>query len=293
MAKLNTVDITNAPQRILLYGPPKSGKSVAAGLLAKEYEVIYIDLENAASALINNVPAQFHSKIDYIGLKDSQDNPVATDLLPTILEGTKIRFCALHSKKLCLVCRNDPAAVYNEVELKNCKTETVVVIDSFTQLTDSVIGKVTEDLSVDDKLQFDHWGEVARRLHRLLSALQVANYHVVAISHEQVVVLPDKTEKLVPTLGSRNSSKSVGRYFDHLVRMSVRNKDFKSYSAQGSQVNALVGSRSNLDMDADPTLTLVDLLKGKVGKATPINNVATKVDTAAILGKPNRLLSGK
>lgn len=293
MANLKELNVDNTPQRVLLYSAPKCGKSVASGMLAKHFKVIFIDLENALSALVNNIPDEFKSNIEYIKLNDSQDNPVATNLLPKILKGGKVRFCTRHSKEVCVECRRDATATYEEVELGKLGTETVVVIDSFTQLTDSVIGKVTEDLSVDEKLQFDHWGEVGRRLAKLCSTIQVAPYHIVATSHEQIVKMPDGKEKLIPTLGSRNSSKSVGRYFDHLIRMEVRNRDFMSYSAQGTQVNALVGSRSNLDL-TDATLTLVDCLKGKVGKKQTNAPSSAEVQAADnVLGKPNRLLAGK
>lgn len=292
MSKLNTLNVDNAPQRILLYSAPKCGKSVAAGMLAQFYKVIFIDIENALSALVNNIPEEYKANIEYIKLNDSQDNPVAVDLLPEILSGKKVRFCSKHSKKVCLDCRKISDATYEEVELGKLGTETVVVIDSFTQLTDSVIGKVTEDLSIEDKLQFDHWGEVARRLMKLCSTLQVAPYHVVATSHEQIVKMPDGKEKLIPTLGSRNTSKAVGRYFDHLIRMEVRNRDFMSYSSQGTQVNALVGSRSNLDL-TDPTTQLVDCLRGKVGKKTNAPSAAQVQAADNVLGKQNRLISGK
>ncbi len=126
-----------------------------------------------------------------------------------------------------------------------------------------------------------------------MPTLQVASYHVVATSHEQIVTMPDKKEKLIPTLGSRNTSKSVGRYFDHLIRMEVRNKDFMSYSSQGTQISALVGSRSNIDL-TDPTLVLADCLLGKVGKKVSNMPSSAEIQEAdKVLGKPNRLLSGK
>ena len=293
MTTLSKVITENSPQRILIYGPPKCGKSVAAGMLAKYFRVIYIDIENAVSALKNNIPEQFQENIDYYKLNDSQDNPVAIKLLPDIMKGKAVTMCARHSKAACMDCRKAGLAP-ETIQLSNVTTNTVVVLDSFTQLTDSVMGLVGADLDLDDKFQYDHWGEVGRRLNNLMSTIQVAPYHIVAISHEQIVTMPNKVEKLVPTLGTRNTSKSVGRYFDHLVRMDVRNRDFKSYSAQGSQVNALVGSRSNLDMDADPTLTLADLLKGKKGKALSGSGAAVEVeDKSKVIGKAPVTLASK
>ena len=293
MTQLSTLTTENAPQRILIYGPPKSGKSVAAGMLSQYFNVLYIDLENAMSALKNNIPEEFQAKINYIKLNDSQDNPVAIKLLPDIMKGKSVTICSRHSKAACMDCRK--AGLQPEtISTGNIGIETVVVLDSFTQLTDSVIGLVGADLDLDDKFQYDHWGEVGRRLSNLMSTIQVAPYHIVAISHEQIVTMPNKVEKLVPTLGTRNTSKSVGRYFDHLVRMDVRNRDFKSYSAQGSQTNALVGSRSNLDMDSDPTLTLADLLKGKTGKALSGGiSSAVPEDKTKVIGKAPTTLASK
>lgn len=291
MTTLNKLTALNAPQRILLYGEPKCGKSVAAALLAKKYKVIFFDMENALLALLSNVPKENQDNIEYIPLKDSQDNPVAITLLPDIIAGKQVNFCTAHSKKMCMECRKNPEATYETVNLSGVGTETVVVLDSFTQLTDSVLGLVSKDLDIDEKLQFDHWGEMARRLGRLLSAIQVCSFHLVATSHEQIVTLPSKKEKLIPTLGSRNTSKQVGRYFDHLVRLEVRNRDFMQYSAQGTQINAQVGSRSNIDL-TQPGTSLFDLLEGKSAPTNVANSpTINKESSDDVLGKKPRILS--
>ena len=69
--------IASKSHRVLLFGPPKSGKTQLAGELSKEYNLLWFDLENGVDTLLK-LPEEQKERIKdadaYFDKSDSQDS---------------------------------------------------------------------------------------------------------------------------------------------------------------------------------------------------------------------------
>ena len=70
MAKLSTLSASKT-HRCLIYGGPKTGKTLLAGKLAEHYKLIWIDLENGHDTLFQ-LPQEWKERIEIISLPDTQ-----------------------------------------------------------------------------------------------------------------------------------------------------------------------------------------------------------------------------
>ena len=135
---------------ILLFGPPKSGKSLLAGKLASHKNLLWFDLEGGHNVLFQLPPEQ-QERIELIDLPDTRGYPIAIETMLKVIKGTKVDICEKHGKVGCAICRKD-SAPFVTVELNALDNDTVVVVDSLTQLTNSAIAHITKNQPEDYKL---------------------------------------------------------------------------------------------------------------------------------------------
>ncbi len=245
-------------QRVCLFGPPKVGKTRIAAMLATKYKLLVFDLENG-SITMSQVPEEYHDRIDIIKIRDSRTYPIAIETMMKVIKGDAVNICVAHSKVSCPVCSKNKEAEVERVCLNEVGLDTVVIIDSLTQLTNSGIAHITKAQSDDYKLQLDDWGALKVLMDKFLSQVQVAKYNIVCITHEEEVKFEDGRVKIVPVAGSSNSSRISAKYFDHIIYCNVVNKKHVVGSATNYAMSVLTGSRTNVVLETASEPTLLDV----------------------------------
>lgn len=278
---------TSIEQRVCLFGPPKVGKTRLAGMLAKKYKLIWFDLENGSSTLLQ-VPEEFHDNIEVIKIRDSKDYPIAIETALKIVKGKECKICIAHSKVACPVCTKAGAPV-DRVCMDEVGLDTIVVWDSATQLTQSGLANITKSQPDDYKCQLDDWGALKLLIEKFMSAIQVAKYNVVVISHEEEVKFEDGRTKIVPVAGSSNSSRNTAKYFDHVVYCNVVNKKHVVGSATDYSVSVLTGSRTEIKLEANKEGgDLLDIFTSwklpNFGMPVVVSEDAVKSEAVAVTG---------
>ena len=245
---------------ILLFGPPKSGKSLLAGKLSTHKKLLWFDLEGGHNVLFQLSPEQ-QENVELIDLPDTRGYPIAIETMLKVIKGGKVDICEKHGKVGCAICRKD-SAPFVTVELNALDNDTVVVVDSLTQLTNSAIAHITKNQPEDYKMEFDDWGNLGKLLDTFLSYVQQAPFSIICISHETEVDMVDGKAKIVPTAGTRNFSRNTAKYFDEVFYCEVRNKKHVVGSSTTYANNILTGSRSGQITEGGSEASLVPIFTG-------------------------------
>jgi len=274
---------------VLLFGPPKSGKTQLAGTTAAKYNLIWFDLENGVDTLLK-LPQDQKERIEVLSIPDTRSYPIAIETMLKAIKGGPVIICEAHGKVSCPICTKANAPSVS-LELNKLGPDTIVVIDSLTQLTNSAIANITKTQPDDYKLNYDDWGNLGKLMDMFLSHVQQAPFNVICISHETEVEMEDGKQKLVPTAGTRNFSRNTAKYFDEVVYCEVKNKKHIAASSTTYANNILTGSRlgHSLETQAGEATLLaifdterpVPQVPGQAAKA-----VSTLQTLAASLKKP-------
>lgn len=257
--------------KVMVYGPPKSGKTALVGKLAEAgYKLHWCDLENGIKTLLNPqmLKPEFRKNVSVINIPDHRFSPVAITTMAEILKGRKTRICYNHGRVTCPVCSKDQASKWAEVNLSEFTDRDILVIDSLSQLGESARNKVTlAEISKpggeEYKPTFNDYMAQGTQLSGVLGQIQVCNLNIIVISHEIDVEKDDKKEKIVPTSGTRNFSSTVGKYFDAVVHCEIVNKKHRAFSSSTHSPTVLTGSRLPVGVDEskDSELSLLPLFQ--------------------------------
>lgn len=267
MAKLSSLS-PSTTQRVLLYGPPKTGKTQIAGALSSDFDLLWFDLEAGKDTLFK-LPKEQQERINIISIPDTRGWPIAAETMLKVVKGLKCSICEEHGKVTCLSCMklSKPQEVVCLAELP---AGTIVVIDSGTQLTSSFIAHITKEQDEMYKMQTDDWGHVAKFVDMFLSYLQQLKCHIILITHETEAELEDGKHRVVPVMGSRNSSRNVAKYFDHVVYSQILNGKHEFGSSTLYKNNITTGSRSGAVLEGTgKNPSLLDIMKGNVQLVNP------------------------
>ena len=252
--------------RVLIYGPPKTGKTQLAGALSQFKNLIWFDLENGYTTLLK-FPEEWKERIEIISIPDTRSFPVAIETCLKVIKGSRVSICEQHGKVSCPLCAKE-SKPQTEVCLNELGEDTVVVFDSLTQLTASAIAHITKGKPDDYKLDYSDWGNLGKLMEIFLSHIQQASYNVVCISHETEAELEDGKTKLVPVAGTRAFSRNTAKYFDHVIYAEVKNKKHNFYSTTTSANNLNTGSRTGIALESLTDSPLIAMF-------SPPQNVST------------------
>lgn len=267
MAKLTTV-AKSKTRRMVVYGPPKSGKTLLAGALAEKFNVIFFSIENGHNTLFQ-LPLEWQERIELIVIPDTKSYPMAIETMLKVFKGGPASICEEHGKVSCPICAKDgkPSTKVNFDELDD---NWVVVLDSGTQLTSSALARITMGKPDDYKLQTDDWGSLSKILDAFYSHVQAARFNVCVLTHETDVSEEKSTvEKLVPTAGSKNFARNFAKYFDDVVHCKVLNKKHIFGSSTGYSLTAVTGSRSGFSLEDSLEPKLLDFFYPEEAKLKP------------------------
>lgn len=289
LTALKTVD-KHPVQRVLVFGPPFTGKTTLIAELTKQFNVLYIGLENGHSVFFKLPPEQ-QERVEIVNLPDTRDYPIAIETLLKLVKGDKFEVCDLHGKIACPMCKshnlklasNEAPRSFTTVELNALDSTWVVAIDSLTQLTNSGISHITKGKDEDYKLQHDDWGNLGKLMDIFFSRIQQSKYNVVCVSHESETEMEDGKIKIVPVAGSRNFSRNVAKYFDHVVYAQITNMKHTFTSVTTQTVNIVVGSRTGIDIKQ--TGSLIPFFTGEVAPAAQTNGQKAAAGLSTLLKK--------
>lgn len=262
MANLSELKETKV-KHIMLFGPPKSGKTKRAGELAKYKKLKWFDIEKGFGTLFQ-LPAEVQKNVELFHIPDTTDSPMAIETILKIVKGAKVSFCSKHGKVSCPLCIKantevPNSAEINTIELNALDSDEVFVIDSATQLKQSAMNHIAKGKPVDYKFEFDDWAKLGRLMDIFFSYIQNATYNAIVISHEDEVKMVDGATKLVPVGGTTKFSRNVAKYFDEVIYFRVVNGKHKMASSTATDNNILTGSRANMDFGKmeNPSLHLL------------------------------------
>lgn len=280
MAKLNTV-AKSATHHVLVFGDAKTGKTQLVGDLSSHFNLLWFDLESGVTTLYK-LPEEQQARIELIAIPDSATYPIAGETLLKVLAGNPVAICEAHGKVSCPICKKS-GAPSTTVNVSALKSDTILVIDSLTQLASSVMSHITrEAVSADPnyKLQRDDFGNQGTVLMRILSQIQAANYNVVCITHVIEAELEDGKKKLVPNCGTRNLSATVAKYFDHVIYTQVANMKHAQGSTTTYMNNVQTGSRTDMNLAKGDTLLDI-FLNHKPSSSAPASSAPAPAPASA------------
>lgn len=262
--------IASKSHRALIFGPPKSGKTQLAGELSSAFNLIWFDLENGVDTLLK-LPESQKERIEVISLPDTRSFPIAIETMLKVIKGGKCEICEKHGKVACAICKKD-SLPFISVDLGSIGLDTIVVVDSLTQLTNSAIAHITKNQPDDYKLNYDDWGNLGKLMDTFLSHVQQASFNIVCISHETEVEMEDGKNKLVPTAGTRAFSRNTAKYFDEVVYCEVKNKKHIAASSTLYNGSILTGSRTGNILETQAEASLIPIFRGDI----PTTNIVTQ-----------------
>lgn len=241
--------------RVCVFGPPKSGKTEIVGKLSKHFKLHWIDLENGHLTL-TKLPIEQQANIDLIRVKDTRSLPIATETVMKVLSGQPTKICQEHGKVNCPICLKNAPQAFDLIDLSTFGPQDILVIDSLTQLSNSIMAVVTKGKPDDYKFEWDDYLAQGTRLDLNLSLIQQATYNCVVITHEAEIELEDKSKKLVPVAGTAKFSRNTAKYFDHIVYCGRVGTKHIAASSTSYRPNVLTGSRTDISIEksSEPSL---------------------------------------
>lgn len=256
--------------KVLVYGPPKSGKTALVGKLASDFVLHYFDLESGIKTLLNPaiLPPPFRTNINVINLPDHKLYPIAIDTLREVFRGGNKKICTAHGKINCMLCAKVAGATHTEIDIAKMGSNDIIVIDSMSQLARSAMNKATlKEISKpggeEYKATFTDYAMQGALMEQVLSLIQVIDLNVVVISHELESESLDGKEKIVPVAGTRNFSLTVAKYFDSVIYCTVLNKQHRAFGSSTYSPTIVTGSRLPIDIDngKEGAVSLLPLFK--------------------------------
>lgn len=274
--------IDSEAQRVLAYGPPKSGKTELVGTLTSQFDLHYFDLENGYKTL-RKLPMEQQERINLFRIPDTKEYPIAVETMLKVIKGTKTSICDTHGKVDCMLCKKDAAATFSTIELNALDVKKdIVVVDSLTQLSNSVMNHLTKGKEDTYKPEWTDYRNQGQLLDKFLSQIQQSRFNIVCITHETETQMEDGKAKLVPVAGTREFSRNTAKYFDHVIYCDIKNKKHIAASSSTYQANILTGSRLGIELETGTGNGLLDIFTGAVTttrSTTPAHNAVAHLKT--------------
>lgn len=251
--------VQSTTHRVIVFGPPKSGKSKLAAMLSEHFNLLWLDFENG-HRILYKLPETWQERIELIEIPDTKVFPIGIQTALKIVTGAKLSICYAHGNVTCMTCMKEQAPS-SEVHLNALDNSWIVIWDSVTQIATSAMNHITKN---EEELFKPGWPEFMKQgflMDKFLSQIQQAKYNTVCITHELEVELENGDKRLVPVAGTTNFSRNTAKYFDHVVYSRVANKEHTFSSASTYSNNILTGSRTDVALEDDEVPSLLRIFK--------------------------------
>lgn len=274
--KLSAIDVSAwSPQRVLVFGDSKTGKTTLAAELAKKFNLWWFDLENGMKPLLK-LDAESQARVELYKIPDTRTYPIAIETMLKVVTGAPVKICHMHGKVDCGVCRQAlkenklAEPIESEFNLRALGKNDILVVDSTTQLGISAINHVTRNQTDEYKPDWDDWRKQGFMLDRFFSNIQQSWYNVVCISHTTMAKMEDQSKtKLVPVAGTDNFSRNVAKYFDHVVYCELGTGKHQFGSSTTYRPQVLTGSRTDVAVEKMAVASLVPFFDGTTQAPQP------------------------
>lgn len=251
-----TTEFKNSPVgnwiHAVVFGKPKTGKTELVGELAEHgFNLHWVDLEAGSKTLINSVSPEAQERIMIYKIPDTREAPMAVETCLKVIRPGSYLICHKHGKiglPKCPLCAKDLKAGYDALDNTKFGMKDILVFDSITQLSASIMAHIGTGKDDTWKPDWDDWNREGNILDTFLGKVQNAPFHVICISHENAVKINDK-ESLVPTAGTRNFSRNSAKYFDEVVYTNIRNLRHEAASSTTYSNSIVTGSRSRTKLE--------------------------------------------
>ena len=286
-------------QRVLVYGPPKSGKTEAMGKLAETHDLIWFDMEDGIKTLAK-LPDELKERIDVVQIPESKSDPIAINTMLKLITWIPGTVCVEHGAWDCVACKRNSLPV-TEINLRNKDwSKTIIVVDSLSALAESAINHVMRGREVTKKPEWDDFAAQGALMSKFLSSVQTSRMNWMMATHEMEVEREDGTIVLVPVSGTRNFSRNTGKYFDHVAYMRVKGGRHTAGSATTYLDKVHTGSRLSVKVEAGAEIDLRPFFSAEIRAASMKITAAETKNTlqgaksqlAAGIGKPPSVIGG-
>ena len=256
---------------VLLYGPPKTGKTRFVGTAASLPQVnriFWFDGENGVETLLHmGLSPEALEKITLFSISDTRETPRFIEtVLKAFSSKTPVAICDAHGRINCVECQ-DPKTKEFQGELfclQDCTHSDLIVIDSGSQLGDSALNLACAGRPLEYKPGWDEYGLQSKWLGDILATMQAAfrtNFvmitHVLPIEEEHNGV---KKDKLYPLIGTKAFSSKVGKYFGTVIYTEIKMGKHAAGSSSTYRNDAITGSRVNAVLEKSPELSMKAIL---------------------------------
>jgi len=267
---------------ILIYSPPKLGKTRLVGTAARIPEVKRIwwfDNENGHETLLHmGLTDEELSKIVLIRMVDTRETPVSSEtILRAFTSKVPVSICELHGRVECAECAKEklPSIMWH---LRQCKHDELVVIDSGSQLGDSCMSAACMGKPVTNKPLLDDYGSAGKWLSDICSIIQQCqNTNFVVCTHEIGLEDDQGKEKIYPLMGTQNFSRKCSKYFGTVVYLLKKLGKHAAESSSTFRADVLTGSRLGIDLGkiAEPSMKDI-LIAGGILKRLTASSIPTE-----------------
>jgi hypothetical protein len=278
--------------RVAIVGLSGTGKSTLAAELSKKFKLYWFTLDNDSDILLKLPPEQ-QENVELFDIPDSASFPAAADTLMKLFTKKSGKICHKHGVFNCGHCTKIAPEEFSSIDFTTLDPkQDIVVIDTGSQLSHSVLAKATQGQSVDYKPERDDWGALRKWTEFFYSEFQAARFNLVVIFHAIEAEMEDGKSKLVPAFGSKDMSSKIAGAFSHVAFTDIVNKKHKVFTKSTEFANVLTKSRTDFDsskMDSPSLIPLFETQQHGLQSST-----ASTVETKTIVSDTpgNKALTG-
>ncbi len=251
---------------ILIYGPPKSGKTRLAGSAAKLPEVeriFFFSLENGHEVLIHEcgLTEEEMAKITLFKIQDTRDNPIGVETMLKAMSATSdIKICDIHGRVDCAKCTKKKAD-FTPWNITKCTHNDLIIVDSGTQLGESALAATMMGRDVMARAGWDEYAIQGNYLNDILSIVQQAEFtNFIFTAHTLVTEDEDGKDKFFPMIGTKNYSMRVAGKFGTVIYMDKHLNKHVAGSSSTYRGNVLTGSRVGAKIEKSDKITMRSIL---------------------------------
>jgi len=274
------VAVVQPNHSILIYGPPKTGKTRLAGTAAKIKEInriFWFDGENGAETLLHmGLTEEEMDKITLFKIRDTRDQPIFIEtVLKAFTSKVPVDICDMHGKVNCAECKRagNPSVRFL---MADCTHNDLVITDSGSQLGDSAMAALCLGKDSMYKPGWDEYGIQGKWLGDILTVVQQATHTNFAfLTHEICMEDDEGKDKFYPLMGTKAFSMKCAKYFGTVAYVHKKLNKHVAGSSSTYLGDRVTGSRVNarIEKNAETADMRAILIEGGIlreGVTTPV-----------------------